>query len=260
MSTSLPDVLDAMGKTPREFGTIHVHFEGVREVDGRRSVALVLAQAAFLPASAATVRLIEGDRELVQATLPRLDDGRVVRLSIPFVRASGEAQTFALAVEAVEPGSRAERVRQAWKLFDTFEIPKLSEMDPARSELGSVDLAGTIALSALTTPLLGAVVIRFAGSATLPANERTKVHRAIELPALTGALLAGVAPPLEAMAEEVLWRVGAPVPEVAAPAETIRPQSLVAAKTRWCRSCGFEGPAADYERARSCPRCDEPWF
>ena len=31
----LPDVLDHLGKTPREFGSIHVHFEALDPVDAQ---------------------------------------------------------------------------------------------------------------------------------------------------------------------------------------------------------------------------------
>ena len=32
----LPDILDHLGKTPREFGALHVHFESVTTIDGSR--------------------------------------------------------------------------------------------------------------------------------------------------------------------------------------------------------------------------------
>lgn len=252
----LPDVLDSLGKTPREFGSVHVHFEGFHVVDGRRVIALVLAQAAFLPCAGATVHVFDGDAALASVALPALDDGRVVRLRLPVVRTT-DGQALTLRVDAAEP-SKAERVRPAWKLLDTIEVPMLSEMEPVRADVG-VDVLGSLALTAVAGPLAGAAVVRFrGGGATLAANTRTRVHRAMELPPLSGARLEGLARPLEHAAEEVVWRPGDPVPEAPPPVPLV-PQPRAGA-TRWCRSCGFEGPAAEYERARSCPRCDEPWF
>lgn len=252
-----PDVLDAMGKTPREFGGVHLHFEGFHVVDGRRAVALVLAQAAFLPCAGATVHVVDGDAVLASAALPALADGRVVRLRLPIVR-TGDGDTLTLRIDAPEPAPKAERVRPAWKLLDTFEIPRLSEMDPVSTD-GGINVMGSIALTAIAGPLAGAVVVQLAGgSATLDANTTTRVHRAMELPPLSAGRLDGVAKPLARTEEEIVWRPGDPLPEAPPPVPLVKPQ--VAAATRWCRTCGFEGPAAEYERARNCPRCDEPWF
>lgn len=250
-----PDVLDAMGKTPREFGSVHLHFEGFHVVDGRRCVAVVLAQAAFVPCAGATVHVVDGQHVIASTPLPSLDDGRVVRLRLPIVRFT-DGETLTLAIDAPEPSPKAERVRPAWKLHDTFEIPKLSEMEPVRSD-GAVDMLGSVALTAIAGPLAGAVVVRFAGGAALAANTRTQVHRAMELPPLSAGRLDGVAKPIDELQEEAVWRTGEPVPEAPPPVPIVRPP---AAATRWCRNCGFEGPAAEYERARNCPRCDEPWF
>jgi hypothetical protein len=171
----LPDVLDAMGRTPREFGSVHVHFEGYRLVDGRRGVALVLAQAAFVPCAGAVVRVLEGVTELASAALPPLNEGEVVRRHLPILKAS-DVDQLTLRVEASEPEPRARRVRPAWKLHDTFEIPRLSEMEPVSAD-GGMDLMGSLAISAVTGPLLGAVVLRDAdGGATLPANTHSLVH------------------------------------------------------------------------------------
>lgn len=258
--SELPDVLDAMGRTPREFGGVHVHFEGFRVVDGARCIATLLAQTAFVPGSEARVRLLDGEFEVAAMRLPNLDDGRVVRLHLACQRRT-QSENLTLAVDAAEPSPKALRVRPAWKLFDTIEIPKLSEMNPVHDDVGGVDLASSFALTAVAGPLLGAVVLRMNGSSSLPANERTKVHRAMELPALAAGLLPGVARPVDDLFEEVVWVKGQPVPEAPPIVPLVsEPQQQAAPATRWCRSCGFEGPRAEYDRARSCPRCDEPWL
>lgn len=259
--SDLPDVLDTMGRTPREFGTVQVHFEGVRVVDGKRCIATVLAQAAFTPVAQAVLQVLDQGQPIATTLLPTLDDGRVVRLHVPCVRVSEEA-VLTLLVEAEEPSERASRVRPPWRLFDTFEIPKLSEMDPIRDDQsGGLDLATSIALTAVAGPLLGAVVLRVGGSATLDPNTKTTMHRARELPSLTAGVLEGVALPVEGIREEVLWRPGQPVPEAPPAVPVVRAQPPApSGGTRWCRSCGFEGAMSEHGTARACPRCDEPWF
>jgi len=246
-----------MGKTPREFGSVHVHFEGFHVVDGRRCVALVLAQAALLPCEGATVTVLDGDIAVASAELPPLGDGRVVRVKLSCVlRAPAESLT--LRVEAKAPRSSARRVRPAWKLHDTFEIPRLSEMDPIRSD-GDLALLSSAALAAVAGPLSGAVVLRIGSTTVIAGNDTTQVHRAVELPPLAAGRLEGVARPVEAVEHDVVWQAGDPVPAAAPPIAQVQARPPPPA-TRWCRTCGFEGPAAEYERARSCPRCDEPWF
>lgn len=253
MNADLPDVLDALGCTPREFGTVHVHFEGFREVDGRRCVASVLAQASFVPSAAARVRLFDGETELASAPLPDLSDGRVVRVRIPFV-SRGAVTSLSLLVEAAPPVPDAERVRPAWKLHDTVEVPRLSEMEPASEEpgeVGAVLVAASVAGLLLGIPTAGV-------SVSLPANTRQVVHKAMALPArLSGPLLPGVAKPVDGAVTEVVWAVGQGVPSLP-PAMPVASRAIRAAP-RWCRACGFEG-AAEHERARTCPRCDEPWL
>lgn len=259
MSDELADVLDTMGRTPREFGSVHVHFEGVRVVDGRRSVATVLVQAAFKPGAGAVLQVVDQGQTIATTLIPSLDDGRVVRLHLPCVRCSDEP-ALTLLVEAEAPSARAVRVRPAWKLFDTLEIPKLSEMDPVHGD-NRINLASSIAITAVAGPLLGAVVIQMGSGASLDPNNKTKLHRAQELPSLSAGVLEGVALPLDAIREEVLWRPGQPIPEAPPPVPMVRrEQPAPSGGTRWCRSCGFEGAMSEYGTARSCPRCDEPWF
>jgi hypothetical protein len=44
-----PDILDALGRTPREFGALHAHFEALGRSDGRHAVASLLLQGALEP-------------------------------------------------------------------------------------------------------------------------------------------------------------------------------------------------------------------
>ena len=258
----LPDVLDHLGKTPREFGGLHAHFESVQTIDGRRVVARVLYQAAFhpLPAGAqvafhaATAEGAQGE-QLGCFDVPALAE-QVLRVSYPLRVPAASTHVVAF-LQAPEPASRAERVRPAWKLYDTVEIPKLSEMEPVRGPEG-IDLGRSL----IGTALMGGTgfMIAFNSGPVIAANTKTTVHKARELPpGLVQAISAEVASPIDGVMEEVLWRSGQPLP--AAPQLVFTPvQQAKAGSTRWCRSCGFEGPAAEYERARSCPSCGEPWL
>lgn len=75
-------------------------------------------------------------------------------------------------------------------------------------------------------------------------------------PAMRGPLIDGTAKPLSEPLFDLVWRPGQRVPEKPAPVlKPVAPQGPV----RWCRWCGFEGPRDEYEKARECPQCGEPW-
>src|SRR5579871_3174567 len=124
-----PDVLDHLGKTPREFGSVHVHLEPLIVDDGWGWTA-VWFQAAFAPSDSASFELVSAadpNRVFIAAQqVPELSDGRVWRGYLRF-KVPDEVTQIALRVKsAVLP--RAQRCRQAWKLFDTLEIPKESDL------------------------------------------------------------------------------------------------------------------------------------
>jgi hypothetical protein len=257
----LPDVLDLLGKTPREFGALHAHFESVTTIDGPRVVARVLFQAAFDPLPtgaqiafhAASAEGAKGE-QLGCFDVPELAQ-RAIRVSYPLRLPSGSTHVVAF-FNAPPPAGRAERVRPAWKLTDTLEIPKLSEMEPVFQGQGGLNVGATL----IGTALMGGtgVFISFGRTATIAANTKSTLHKARELPPfLLQAVSGELSAPLEAKLEETLWRPGEPLP--AAPVVVYTPVAAKAGAVRVCRSCGFEGPAAEYERARSCPSCDEPW-
>ena len=257
----LPDVLDHLGKTPREFGALHAHFESVTTIDGTRVVARMLFQAAFSPLPpgaqvafcAASAQGEEGE-QLACFDVPALGE-RAMRVSYPLRVPAGTTHVVAR-VNAPLPPARAERVRPAWKLFDTIEIPKLSEMNPIQDTSIEFDLGQSLVSSALSGGLSLDISFR---SITVESNALTIRHRAQELPpGLVLPISSEVTSPIGATTEEILWQPGQPLP--AAPEVTYKRIAQSAAAKRWCRSCGFEGPAAEYERARSCPSCDEPWL
>lgn len=257
----LPDVLDHLGKTPREFGALHAHFEVVTPIDGTRSVARMLFQAAYAPVPpgaqvtfcAASAEGVEGE-QLACFDVPLLAE-RVLRVSYPLRIPAGTTHVVAF-IDAPAPSERAQRVRPAWKLFDTLEIPKLSEMKPARDTSVEFDLAGSLVSSAMS----GGLSLDFSvTTTTVETNARTILHPARKLPlGLVLPISSEVTTPIDATVEETLWRPGQPLPS--APEVTYKPIAVSASAKRWCRSCGFEGLATEYERARSCPSCDEPWL
>ncbi|MBL8914053.1 MAG: hypothetical protein JNM17_25335 [Archangium sp.] len=75
-------------------------------------------------------------------------------------------------------------------------------------------------------------------------------------PPMRGPLIEGTAKPLSEALFDLVWRPGQLVPQK--PAPVLKPVAPIG-PVRWCRWCGFEGPRAEYERARECPQCAEPW-
>lgn len=122
-----PDVLDSMGKTPREFGALHVHLESLKPVDANRYVVTVLLQAAFEPMPRAQLSFVSEGEVLSTVEVPSLKNGRVVRLHVP-IEPELPLSRIGLDTSCDEPSRSAERVRPAWKLHDTFEIPTTSSI------------------------------------------------------------------------------------------------------------------------------------
>ncbi len=261
----LPDVLDHLGKTPREFGALHFHFDSVARVDGNRVVARLLFQAAFdrlaegaqVAFHAATSGVAKG-AQLGCFQVPKLERGRVCRVSYPLRVEEGSTHVVAF-LDSPEPPRGATRIRPAWKLFDTLEIPKLSEMEPVSVQSSGLNLGASLVGTALMGG--GGFFISFnSRSATIPANTKTTLHKARELPAgLTQEISASeVAKPISEPLEETVWLEGQPLPDppplIIAPRPPVNPNAM-----RRCRQCFFEGLASEYDRARECPTCGAPW-
>lgn len=258
------DVLDHMGKTPREFGDVHVHLDEIaRAPGGARAVASVLLQGAFEPMSgSARLRFFAAgagdlDAPVGQFEAPPLRDGVVVRARYPLALPAASTQVFLLVEASV--ANDAERVRPAWKLFDTIEIPKLSEMTPV---LPNVEL--NVADSVLHSALSGGLVLSFRTDAPVGKAKKAVVHKARELPrGLSAAIVEKDVAMLDAPAIEELWKPGRPLPDaVATPvwqnADTAK-HVPPASTTRRCTQCGFEGKRADYASDRFCPICSSAW-
>jgi hypothetical protein len=260
----LPDILDHLGKTPREFGALHAHFDSVTTIDGPRVVAHVLFQGAFhpMPAGAqiafhaASASGATGE-QLGCYDVPTLAAG-AMRVSYPLRVPSGSTHVVAF-IQAPPPSPRAERVRPAWKLHDTFEIPKLSEMEPVRATETGLNVGASLVGTALMGGA-GFVVAFNLSTTTLAANTKTTLHKARELPPwLLQEISPRMSTPIDRPLEEVLWVPGSPLPLVAQGERVVAHVERAKTTLRRCIPCGFEGPSAEYERARSCPSCGEPW-
>jgi len=253
-----PDILEHLGKTPRELGTLQVCLDRV-SVDDAWATAIVWFQAAFDPYdAAATFRLqsvAEVPRVLVpEQVVPSAPRGAVVRGSLRF-RIPDHVSRVSLCVTGVIPeGSR--RCRVPWRLFDTIETPKESALRPPSSV--GLNLDTTLAGELLTLPLGS-----FRGTSVSSESSRTVVHAAQQLTEgyQVDVVRAGGRP--EPQGFKTIWRPGEPLPAVegaqplAAPG---RASSSKPVKThRDCRQCNFSGKLEDFARDRYCPSCGFEW-
>jgi len=129
------DVLDHLGRSPREFGSLHIHVEPVVRGPTGEAVATVWLQSAFEPRMPGdSVLVISGpegsaaEQLLGRFPVPSVDKGKVVRWSLPLTVPAGATEPHFLVESRLSPN--AQRVRTAWKLTDTIEIPKESQMGP----------------------------------------------------------------------------------------------------------------------------------
>lgn len=254
----LPDVLDHLGKTPRELGAVHVFVEAVTRAEDGFATAVVWLQAAHLPMQPGTLRALA-----TSVKIPELADGRVVKGLVPVSVPPGVTEvSFEI---ACAPAPNAARVRQAWKLFDTLEIPKESEMKTYHDD--STTLGGGLLLAnALTLPMGMAVVPTGGfGASTgggLAESTRTTVHKARTLSEGFVAAVTAGEPRRVAQAEwSEVWRPGQPLPAPPPPIAWTAPQPQAAPKTgrRVCAKCGFSGKREDFGSDRFCPTCGDEW-
>jgi hypothetical protein len=255
MAESFPDLLDHLGKTPREFGAVHVHVEPVARGEGGRAVATVWLQAAFAPLApeAATLMVLEHTWEL-----PRLEGGVVMRGQLP-LSVPAEAQKLMFVVTS-RLHEKAERVRPAWKLFDTWEMPheERGGGDDGLDGLAGIALANVVALPLGFAVIPTGLLSHSAAGAT---RSRAKVHKATELPpGFVAEVVRGTPEELEAPVWTEVWRPGQELPRAAFSVwggEVALPQ--VASGSRRCGSCDFSGKRADFGGDRYCPQCGHEW-
>jgi hypothetical protein len=263
------DILDHTGRTPRELGSVHIHVEPVVRGPSGEAVAKVWLQSALEPlfptdSLHVIARLADnrGELSLKRLPLPALDGGKVVCWSVP-LSLPADLSELQFRVES-KPHPKASRVRPVWKLLETLEIRKESEMRPATANI-EFDLTGSIGDTLSSGGLSLSFNVATTPGSSLASDVAVKRHAPRELPpGFVASVIEGTPELLDAPRVEKMWEPGQPLPEVA-PAlvptwgkEEQAPQPSRSA-LRICFSCGFEGPRAEYERARSCPSCDASW-
>jgi hypothetical protein len=260
------DILDLLGRTPRELGCVQLHAGPVARDGSGRAVATLWLQAAFEPLPPGTIALAAAAADGGPAAaptpnriaLPPLAGGRVVRLRVP-VSVGADAARLRFEVDC-PVGADARRVRAPWKLLDTIEMVKTEE---APSD-GLNVLAANVALNAALLPLgyVGMTNIGI-GSGGGGSTIRTVTHAArTQAPFVEVDVVEGEAGALSAPEAEEVWRPGQPVPEPA-PLQAIAPApppaSKAPAERRSCLACGYREDAPGADSARYCPACGAAW-
>lgn len=254
------DVLDHMGRAPREFGSLHIHVEPVVRGPSGEAVATVWLQNAFEPRMPGdSVHVISGpegseaEQSLGRFPVPPMGRGQAVRWSLPLTVPEGATELHFLVESRLHP--QAQRVRTAWKLLDTIEIPKESDMQPTFSV--EFDVRDSLTRSLLSGELSPSFDVR----TSLVQDVRSTRHPARKLPpAFIAQVTEGARSRLNEPGVEVVWAPGRPLP---APPPLVPSGPVTSSPSRntlrICYSCGFEGPKAEYAHAAFCPRCEAIW-
>ncbi|WP_163867547.1 hypothetical protein [Myxococcus eversor] len=242
----LPDILDALGRQPREFGGVQLHVEPVlRAVDGTEARAVIWLQAAFTPLPPSmSLRVVEAAtrREVWRGSLPSLEGGKALRWVLP-LSLEADVKELLFLVEAPVPED-ATRVRPPWRLFDTLEQV---EVRPVARPLSSTLLrAGVLATTGVGLPALAVTLAPSMGLG--PGEPGTRRHAARAMPE---GFLADVKPGLFTRDSEpgsaVIWEAGQ-VLDTARWAEAV---GAVEDAERVRCACGAVAP----RDAEFCPRC-----
>ncbi|MDC0707137.1 hypothetical protein POL68_01515 [Stigmatella sp. ncwal1] len=105
------DFLDHTGRTPREFGSVHIYVEPVVRAPSCAAVATVWLQSAFEPLlTTDTLHVVailadkNGELSLQRLSLPDLSGGKVVRWSLPLSLLSQDVSSKRHAARALPPG------------------------------------------------------------------------------------------------------------------------------------------------------------
>ncbi|MBZ4416396.1 hypothetical protein [Myxococcus sp. RHSTA-1-4] len=205
----LPDILDQVGRQPREFGTVQLHVDPVvRAPEGTRATASIWLQGAFSPmAPGASLRLLDAEtrREVLHVPLPSLERGQVLRWTLPL---SLDADVRELLFQPVAPVPEgAARVRPPWRLFDTLELVKETRV------VGNTDFITAGAAVSLAMGRLPVGALLRASSASVQEQIRTRQHAARAMPeGFVVEVTSGPAPqaPSEGPAAVTVWEPGQP--------------------------------------------------
>jgi hypothetical protein len=117
------DVLEHLGKSPREFGSHHVAADPIAVADGQ-GWAVLWFQAAHAPCDPkATFEVRTSGHLLARGEVPQLPDGAVARGLVRFALTEELTEVGICVISRLDED--AARCRQAWKLFDTRALPEL---------------------------------------------------------------------------------------------------------------------------------------
>lgn len=228
-TTEFPDVLDLLGKTPREIGAIHVHVEPVVRDSHGHACANVWLQAAFSKVDPGGTIQVLGS----MIPIPDLGEGRVMQGRLPvFMPSTRSKLRFEIACAAP---AGANRIRRAWKLLDTYEQPTESELK------------------------------RYSDESAHHRHPRGPSMRVLKAPApascFVAKVIAGQPERLEAAAWTEIWRAGQPLPEAGSELVVWQPIAGAGTKSelRVCHPCGFSGKSDDFATDRFCPSCGTDW-
>jgi|GEM_PF-4719840 len=241
-----PDILDALGRQPREFGAVQLHVEPVRRlVDGTEARAVIWLQAAFAPLPPSmSLRVVDAvtRREVRRGGLPSLEGGKVLRWVLPLTLEADMKELLFL-LEAPVPED-ATRVRPPWRLFDTLEQV---EVQPAARPLSSTLLrAGVFASTGVGLPALAVALAPSMGLG--PGEPGTRRHVARAMPeGFIAAVTSGAFTQDFEPGSTLIWEPGQDVDTARWAEATDATEN--AARVR-C-TCGAVAP----RDAEFCPRC-----
>ncbi|XXF81291.1 hypothetical protein P2318_16490 [Myxococcaceae bacterium GXIMD 01537] len=237
----LPDILQAAGRTPRELGAIQLHAEPVLRGPDGVAAAVVWLQAAFqsVPAGSLLGVLDAQTSEVIaELELPPLERGRAVRWTFP-LRVRPEAASLLFSPDAPIPEG-VPRIRAPWKLFDTVEQVRESEM-------GGSPADEFVERFFDRSVRIGEVGIDDAYRKAARELKLT-VHRARELPqGYLAPVVATDVPPTVTPDVISLWEEGQPV-------DTERLRAFTRSGPSTGANCGNCG-AVTPPRAEFCPEC-----
>ncbi|MCP3166305.1 hypothetical protein [Myxococcus qinghaiensis] len=241
-----PDILDALGRQPREFGAVQLHVEPILQPPGGTEArAVIWLQAAFAPLPPSmSLRVVDAvtRREVRRGGLPSLEGGRVLRWVLPLTL-DADMKELLFLIEAPVPED-AMRVRPPWRLFDTLEQV---EVQPVARPLSSTLLrAGVFASTGVGLPALAVALAPSMGLG--PAEPGTRRHVARAMPeGFIAAVTPGVFTKDAEPGSTLIWEPGQDLDTARWAEATDATEN--AARVR-C-TCGAVAP----RDAEFCPRC-----
>lgn len=171
----LRDILDEVGRAPRELCGVHLHAEPVRRSGSGAARAVLWLQAAVDPLHPSTLSVDYPGRgaQVAALPIPRLDEGRVIRWTLPLQLTARTPELLFRIDGRVDP--EASRIRPAWKLSDTIEMVREEQVSTGDEGVG-------LGLGAVDMPFSRSIGGFVGGEYTVSETFRLKRHAARQLP------------------------------------------------------------------------------